>query len=395
MDATIAHRQWANRPVDERYSTLSEMYRAAQHKRTVANEVDLTLGEITFEALDDTALNMKVGTQDLAISNYAFGQFANTRVGISANAIVGKLNAPISADVLNYRIKRTIEESSEMPEVSVFMDSEKGMVRSVNSTRYTRVHDADIIPFAQVMENMGFVNLPARPIVNNQLGQFTLTSDHIRLYGGATFMQAGEIAVPSGLYMGDRDMFIFMVHPNSGKDDGAGNPLFKGYIMMNSEVGARKVSLFEFLLQGACGNHLLFGLREVTNYRRRHVGNVVEETTKTMREAVQNVNLNNNLDKELLVFEWMRSNKLGVNHDTTVEAVYKLGVNQLHTQKYLSNAYANAERFRDIDGDPNTWYGFANALTRYNQAANNADKRYDLDLAAGKLFEKASKLMTV
>jgi len=392
MDAMIAHRQWASRPVDERFTTLEAMYQAARHKRTVSNEVNLPLNEIAFEAMDETALAMKVGTQTLAISNYAFGQFASTRVGISANAIVGKLNAPISADVLNYRIKRTIEEANETPEVSVFMDSESRIVRSVNSPVYSRIHDADIIPFAQVMEQMGFINLPARPITNDQPGVFVLSPEDIARYGGATFMQAGEVAVPSGLYMGDRDMFIFMVHPRSGKDDGIGNPLFKGYVMMNSEVGARKVSLFEFLCQGACGNHIIWGMREVTNYRRRHVGNAVEETVRVMRDAVNNVTLNNDLSRELIVFEWMRNNKLGINHDTVVEAVYKMDLSPLHTQKYLSNVYANAERFRDVDGDPNTWYGFANAMTRYNQISGNADRRYELDMAAGKLFEKASKL---
>ncbi len=41
----------------------------------------------------------------------------------------------------------------------------------------------------------------------------------------------------------------------------------------------------------------------------------------------------------------------------------------------------------DVDGDPRTPWGMAQGLTRYSQTTPYADKRTDIDRAAGRLLE--------
>jgi hypothetical protein len=41
----------------------------------------------------------------------------------------------------------------------------------------------------------------------------------------------------------------------------------------------------------------------------------------------------------------------------------------------------------DQDGDPNTVWGMVQGVTRYSQSLPHADKRTELDRAAGKLMQ--------
>src|SRR2546422_10566803 len=100
----------------------------------------------------------------------------------------------------------------------------------------------------------------------------------------------GAERVPSGAYLGDRDMFLFLVDGNRDLDDptdrtGAG--LFRGFILRNSDVGAAALTLDLFLFRACCASHVLWGFQHVAGFRRRHVGASIQAAWTTSLNEVR------------------------------------------------------------------------------------------------------------
>ena len=90
----------------------------------------------------------------------------------------------------------------------------------------------------------------------------------------------GAERVPSGAYLGDRDMFLFLVDGNRDLDDptdASHAGLFRGFILRNSDVGAAALTLDVFLFRAVCANHIIWGFHHVAGFRRRHVGASIHE----------------------------------------------------------------------------------------------------------------------
>lgn len=392
-----ASRQWANRPDDERFWNLPDMLVAAKNKQTNSKEGIIKLNQIEFvqdESDPENGLLVRSSKGGLAnISNLAFNQISN-KLNYPVSGIIDKLNAKITCDVLNYRKQKILEES---PDDEILMLLERGnqniTIRSINSERYARVYDAEIIPFAQKLQSIGWKIPPARP--NGQYkGQTRIATDQdIVSFGkGGLQVRVGDTIAPAGLYMGDRDMFIFMINDKDIVDDGMGNALMRGVFICNSEVGTKNFSITEFICQGVCGNHIVWGATDIVCVRYRHVGNAYDR----INEALNNLTFDHtpkDWTKEIRTIEWMRNNTIGDNKDDVIENTYKTFRDPCLTQKVLHSAYNNAEQYEDTDGNPNTWYGISNAITRYSQTLGNADKRHDLDTVVGKIYDKASKML--
>ena len=85
----------------------------------------------------------------------------------------------------------------------------------------------------------------------------------------------GAERVSAGAYLGDRDMFLFLVDGNRTLDDPTDRThsgLFRGFILRKSDVGAAALTLDLFLFRLVCGNQLSGGFQPVAGFRRRHAG---------------------------------------------------------------------------------------------------------------------------
>ncbi len=102
----------------------------------------------------------------------------------------------------------------------------------------------------------------------------------------------GAERVPSGAYLGDRDMFLLLVDGNRDLDDPTDPShagLFRGFILRNSDVGAATLTLDVFLFGVTCGNAIIWGFHHVAGFRRRHVGASIHHDWTTSLGAVQQV----------------------------------------------------------------------------------------------------------
>lgn len=389
-----AHNNWASRPADERFESIDSLEAAATKKRINSVEANMLGANLKFEPVGDDGIIVKGKKAVADISHLAIRQIAtdlSVPVGILDHE---KLPTSMICDILNERVKRTYDPSDE---VKLLLDkpNDQFNIRCVTSDSYTRFWDDQTIPFMRKLEKNGWSIPPARPALQNQPGIRKATKEDVlklsKVSAGLAINEGDNIA-PAGLYMGDRDMFAFFVDDTNPVEDGFGNPLMRGCFLYNSEVGTGSFKITTFIMQGVCGNHIVWGAQDIVQVNYKHVGQVHSR----IREAFDRFTIpNRSWEKELRVINWMRTNTIGKNLEEVVDNVYNMRLSQSITKKVLSTAYSNAERTVEVDHQPNTWFGIANALTRYSQTSGNADDRMALDIGAGKLFDKASRLATV
>lgn len=383
MDITLAHKNWASRPNDEIFSSIPDMLAAAIRKKDRAVQTTTRLGAVSVEATDDDSLVIhRAGHADASISNYAFQQ-ACTKVGYPVGGIVGKVNAPIAASILNHRISKCDPDS----EVQMLLDSapDGSTIRSVTSDSYARFYDADAIRGLLAMERNGWRVPPARPAFEGQKGTRIATEEDLKGLGNHTTVKVGDTIASAGLYMGDRDMFALMVNLDTSVDRGDGNPIFRARMVWNSEVGARTFGVMDCICDYVCSNIILWNCSNVQIAKYRHIGDAVERINKMVQSMAMNPVAP--ITRELDIIKAAGKYKLGDTLETVVDNVYGLRVDPALTQDVINGAIANAARFREVDGDPYTLLGMERSLTRYSQEFDHADKRSSIDNAAGKLVQ--------
>src|SRR3954451_7984357 len=254
VTAYSAHREWASRPPDERYASVHALYDAARARRSHMDERTIETGDFRTEAVttDDLALRESSG-RTASMTHWSFGQLA-TIAGAPPNYL-RTLPAPIACSAINFGLQRIRRDQHQL-----FADeTEPWTVHAITSPRYARVHHDELA--GRVLDLMAL-----HPAWHLPLG-----------YKDGEF---GAERVPSGAYLGDRDMFLFLVDGNRDLEDptdASHAGLFRGFMLRNSDVGAAALTLDVFLFRAVCGNHLIWGFQHVAGFRRRHVGASIQE----------------------------------------------------------------------------------------------------------------------
>jgi hypothetical protein len=352
-----AHNEWASRPADERYQSVQSLHDAAfKRDQTGASKV---IPAQTLEVApkgNDIALVGKGGVL-VSTNNWSFGQLAT-----QAKAPAGflrELTAPTAALVLNERLK---EAPRAEHQIYIGRTDEGFTLRSLNSPQYARVKHSDIT--ARLLAIMA-----AHP--------------EWKLPMGYKNGEWGAELVPSGAYLGDRDMFIMLIDGNrsleSPTNDGG---LFRGVIIRNSDVGAAALTLDLFLFERVCGNNIIWGFKHMAGFRRVHRGNerqIERGFMLQLREATSVLGASAVGQQELIKKAAM------VEIAPDKEQVIKKVTPFLPSAKLASAAYETAEKF---DQNPRSVWGFVHGLTRESQVgAANADQRFEIDKSAADIFD--------
>jgi hypothetical protein len=192
----------------------------------------------------------------------------------------------------------------------------------------------------------------------------------------------GAERVPSGAYLGDRDMFLVLVDGNRALDDPTDRTdagLFRGFILRNSDVGAAALTLDLFLFRACCANHVLFGFQHVAGFRRRHIGASIQDAWTTSLEGVRAA-LDADTATDRTVLLRVTTQELGATRDAVLDTV----VQRLDlSQKHAAEAYTLAEQY---EPNPRSVWGYVQGLTRLSQRTPWQDGRFALDRAASRLI---------
>jgi hypothetical protein len=192
----------------------------------------------------------------------------------------------------------------------------------------------------------------------------------------------GAERVPSGAYLGDRDMFLFLVDGNRDLDDPTDTSrsgLFRGFILRNSDVGAAALTLDVFLFRVVCGNHIIWGFQHVAGFRRRHVGTSIQEAwTDSLASVRVALDADPSPDRARLLRA--SAQEIAANRDEVIDAVTtRLDL----PRKHASEAYGLAEQH---ETNPRSVWGYVQGLTRLSQHTLWQDGRFALDRAASRLL---------
>jgi hypothetical protein len=267
------------------------------------------------------------------------------------------LPAEIASSAINYGLKQRRRDEHQL-----FIErAEPWTVHAITSPRYARVHHHELA--GRVLDLMA-----QHPAWHLPLG------DKDGEYGAER--------VPSGAYLGDRDMFLFLVDGNRDLDDPTDRThagLFRGFILRNSDVGAAALTLDVFLFRMVCGNHIIWGFQHVAGFRRRHVGASIEQDWATSLDGVRSaLDADTANDRTLLLRA--TTQELGPTRDAVLEtAVRRLDL----SQKHAAEAYTLAEQH---ETNPRSIWGYVQGLTRLSQRTSWQDTRFVLDRAASRLL---------
>ena len=363
---TQAFTQWANRPADQRFSSLEDLHAAVTHHREVAVEArNIDLSQCRVTTLETGNLN----TGESAIvpvfegptgriakfTHWSFGQVCR-RIGAPASYL-RTLPAGLASSNINNGLRRLPSSGEDEGAALLFAQNGDLVLRAALTQDYTRIWNSDI------------------------------TSRLIKLTQDAPEWQPAPAAFDGsrGLYASEKDIFCFLVDNERRIFESLpGGGLGRGFFVSNSEVGDKSFWITTFLYEYVCGNHRVWGAQGVQTLRIPHIGNADERAFGKLTIELQKFADSSAADTEEKIRS-MRVQILGATKDEILDAVFKLGV----TKKVAAQAYDVAVENEDRYGNPHSVWGFTGGLTQVARDLPNADARVELEKKAGKIMQIA------
>lgn len=384
MELFRASNAWANRPDDERFDSLESLHAAVGGYRASAAEAVVPFGSLRTEALDGEVRLVGKANNPARLTHWSFGQLASS-IGAPAEYL-RSLPATLAAQNLNHGLAKTTDRT---PRQVLFHKNGSLLTRALTSEKYTRIWNSDITSRLLRLPEQGWQVPPARPARDGQRGTRTATeADVLRGAGFGLSVKVGDEIAPAGLYASDHDMFAFMVN-NDRRISEPGNPdgLARGFFIGNSEVGASAWYLIRFLYRHVCGNHIVWGAKQVSELRIKHVGAADDKAFAEIKGQLVKYADESASDDEARI-RTAANFVLGATKDEVLDRL--LGVRNLGVGKrLLADAYDACVQEEPSTVNPTSAWGMAQGLTRLSQATPFADERVAADRAAGKVLSIA------
>lgn len=356
MELFQASKQWANRPEDERFESLSSLYQATKHYAEVAREKRMPFADLRVEAIEGDVQLVGKANVPAKFTHWAFGQLCS-RVGAPASYL-RELPATLACQNLNHGLAQRVKDTAANSLANLMFHQNGGLVlRSLLTDDYSRIWNHEVVERLQGLESQGWE--PARPDIRVECGDFP------------------------ALYASDHDMFAFVRNANLTVDEsGSDGAIYKGVIVENSEVGASALKLTRFLYREMCGNHIIWGASKVLEISVRHVGSARHRWggyfAAIRRYAEESVS-----DLEAKIAS-AKVKLIAGTKEEVLDALFGKRINGL-SRVVLEKGYDAVLPVQD--GSPKSQWGIVQGLTRYSQTIPFADQRTQIDKAAGKILE--------
>lgn len=362
----IASQQWATRPADQRFETLAALKESVAARRMRSRSIDVDLDKCHVEAIGESEIRVNSVIQPSNPSHWSFGQLSGM-LGAPA-AYLRTLPAPLLADNLNYSLKHAPRDTVKFMTVAGVGD-EPSTLQAVTSPKYGRIWDADCVGAVErIVERTG--------------GKFY----NPKAMAPGDYSSSGVGAKGSGLYASDRDVFMFMIDGGSVLDVGPRAKLNRGFILWNSETGAKTLGLMTFLFNTVCGNHIIWGAQNVQKLLIRHTsGGPYRFDSEAAPLLMQYAESSARTEEETI--------RRAMAHALPKDAD---GLKQLASRFKLTQAeVTEAERFaKSEEGRFATLWDLVQGLTAYARGFDYLDARTDLEKRAGALLNIVAETVT-
>ena len=381
-----ASRQWATRPNDQRFLSLTDLQASVHHDRDNSVESTVTTRQIEIQPhpMDPRKGITIAGDHGMAEpTNWSFNQLA-ALAGAPASYL-RKLPAAIVADAMNYglRFGRDVEEFKILRTNGKFHLPEGfqgGMdvpaltgagdliphneLRAATGTRYGRVWNSDIVD--ALVGKFGDGRTGDFRVPGEFGKEVPITKDNTTIYGS------------------DRDVFIFLADENNRiemKDRRAGQAgsLARGFFVWNSEVGAQTIGAAFFLFDYVCMNRIVWGVKDFSEIRLRHTASApdrwLEEVSPVLMEY---------------------SNAAAAPIQETIKLAQQKRVDD-DLDAFLSSRFNRSEvvavkaaHEREEHRPIESVWDAVTAVTAHAKTIQHQDARVDMERAGGKLLDLVS-----
>lgn len=267
MELHQASRQWANRPQDERFTSLTELHQHCVHARENSAARVVGSRSISCAPVDsDPQALVVLGPNGAPVTptHWAFTQLAS-RAGAPAGYL-RELPGAMAADCINYGLQHR-----DIDDIGVLLHKNGGApeLRAVTGPNYGRVWNSSIT---------------GAMLQHFDEGQFRVPG----IRGTALDAVTKENTT---LFASDRDMFVFLADEDHrielpNRRNGEAGALARGFFVWNSEVGAQTFGVATFLFDYVCANRIVWGASEYREIRVRHTASAPERFVQEVKPAL-------------------------------------------------------------------------------------------------------------
>lgn len=254
MELMQASRQWASRPDEQRFTSLTDLNEHMLDMRRRSKQSIVSNRQLTVEPEGNDHMGIVVkgpAGHPVYPTNHTFGQLC-ARLQAPAG-FLRTLPSELVADTLNYRLK----VGSDVDDIGILLTrQEQGVeLRAATGPKYGRIWNAQVT--SELVRRFGD-GVTGDWRVPGEFGkQVEVTKANTTLYGS------------------DRDMFVFLADETNrievpNRRDGNTGSMARGFFVWNSEVGAATLGVAFFLFDYACCNRIVWGATDYLERRIRH-----------------------------------------------------------------------------------------------------------------------------
>lgn len=355
-------RQWASRPADQRFLSLDELAAHVNKRRGESWTAALPARALRVMPTEGNGLAVTVhdraNGEDRALvpTNWSFGQLAQL-AGAPA-AYLRRLPNELAAICAQWGL----EHSAEREDALVLARSNgEHTVRSFTSTTYGRIWDAEVVRAVQRATEGGNWTVPA-----------------------ASY-SARDPRRATTLYASDRDVWLFLCDPSHAIEvPGEPEPLFRGFMVWNSETGAATFGLRTFLYRYVCDNRIVWGATNVQELTIRHTGGAPDRFAYEGGRLLANYA---NASTDAIVSGITRARETVLNESDGSKADVRSWLKARGFSAPTADAAVRAAEREE--GDARTLWQIVQGVTAHARTIEHTDTRIELETRAGKLLDAA------
>lgn len=371
---TQANRQWANRPSDERFTSLIDLdaHCANARARSAAKVLPNRALTVQPDASDEERGLLITGPNGNAVapSHWAFGQLAQ-RAGAPA-AYLRDLPAPLAADCLNFGLRHT----RDVEELGVLLRREEtgaATLAAVTGPNYGRIWNNVCTSTLVKLFGSGLAR---------DGGDWQVPQEYN--FGGKSYDPHYEVTKQNTtLYASDRDMWVFLADENHrievpNRRNGQSGSLARGFMLWNSEVGAESIGVAAFYFDGMCGNHLIWGAEGFTQIRLRHTAGAPNRWIEELTPALET---------------YSQAGTVTITKALAAARAARIDNVDEFLRKRFSNRTTSAIKaahMTDEDRPIETLWDAATAVTAYARSVPYMNERVDLEREGGRILDMAA-----
>ncbi len=367
---TQASHQWATRPADERFTSLTDLaarvrlQRDRSAQRTMANRRLLAAPVQEDESGRALVVIERETGAPVQPSHFSFGQLA-ARVGAPAGYL-RTLPAPLAADCVNNGLAH-----ARVEELGILLRQENGAamadLAAVTGPNYGRIWNDEV------------ASALVRRFGDGVTGAFKVPGE---------FGKDVPITVENTtLYAGDRDMFVFLADEHNrievpNRRNGQPGSLARGFFVWNSEVGSATLGIAAFLFDYVCCNRMVWGAEGFKEIRIRHTSGAPDRWLEQVQPAIQRYVDSSSANVVDAITE-AQNRKIG-NPEKVAEF---LASRFTKSQARAISLAHEAEEQRPIE----TLWDVTVGATAYARSIEYQDERVAIERTAGKIMADASR----